>query len=480
MAPITPQKRVRLSPVPITPVKRTRVTKESSDSDEDDSPSLSSNESVGLTPRQPRQYMPPPLTPKKSLDGLSRFGGLQLATPGSSRSGQRSPGIQAGYAALEIDEELDMEQGDAGKTDTEDEEQEVANAVCMESDMELQDAMKAIGAYIYPPPLRNFKNSMAQYGPEQDIMEGETPQDDDEGTDKPVRILNNFVFHLDRTKQLWGLGDVCPKLDEDVNDEMESDTNAGEDTAQIHLGPVVDAYQGYGDTYTNASIWVETELAWYILEAPHQVYQNAYKPFLVAHTFKLILSLLVKDSPMAGAEKFNSTIQEPHGIYSVILRNAGQHLGFRLGLVDFWSNIVGIRSACMNADDQGFLETPMVSQLLGHIQPHKHPTISNRQGPPISSEKYTHQNSVTPLIHQIANRHFLRPLKCLGQPLEEYEEYEGTQKLIEEMIQRHEEAPCQLDLSRSDMVEGRDGAETFTNIEIDGTQYQVWALMLQG
>lgn len=92
--------------------------------------------------------MPPPLTPKKSLDGLSRFGGLQLATPGSSRSGQQPPGIQAGYAALEIDEELDMEQGDAGETDTEDEEQEVANAVCMESDGELQDAMKAIREYL--------------------------------------------------------------------------------------------------------------------------------------------------------------------------------------------------------------------------------------------------------------------------------------------------------------------------------------------
>lgn len=89
----------------------------------------------------------------------------------------------------------------------------------------------------------------------------------------------------------------------------------------------------------SASIWVETELAWYILEAPHPAYRDAYKPFLVAHTFKLILSLLIKDNPMAGAEKFHSTIQEPHGIYSVILRNAGQHLGCRLGLVDFWSNV---------------------------------------------------------------------------------------------------------------------------------------------
>lgn len=134
----------------------------------------------------------------------------------------------------------------------------------------------------------------------------------------------------------------------------------------------------------------------------------------------------------------------------------------------------------MNADDQDFLDTPIVSQLLGHLQPHKQPTLSSRQGPPISSEKYTHQNSVTPLIHQIANKHFLRPLKCLGQTLEEYEEYEGTQNLVEEMFQQHEQALCQLNLSRSDIVEGRDGAETFTSIEIDGIQYQVCALMLQG
>lgn len=95
--------------------------------------------------------MPPPLTPKKSLDGLSQFGGLNIVTPGSSRHGQRTPGIQAGYAALEIDEELDMEQGDAGETETDDEEQEVANAVLdiqSESEVELQDTMEAIRQYI--------------------------------------------------------------------------------------------------------------------------------------------------------------------------------------------------------------------------------------------------------------------------------------------------------------------------------------------
>lgn len=89
---------------------------------------------------------------------------------------------------------------------------------------------------------------MVQYGPEQEVMEEETPQDDDEN--KPVRILNNFIFHLDAMKHLWGLGDVCPKLDEDLNDEIDSETSQGQDTAQIHLGPVVDAYQGCGDTYT--------------------------------------------------------------------------------------------------------------------------------------------------------------------------------------------------------------------------------------
>ncbi|KAG8919497.1 hypothetical protein FRC01_001269 [Tulasnella sp. 417] len=348
-SPLTPKKRTRLSPVPTGSVKKARYVKKSSNSDTG-SPTVSSDDGSGSVEQHRRLKRPAPLTPRKSLETLNQFSKLHIATPSSSRFVQHSPGIQASYTALEIDEHLGMEQ-DSEADDAE--EQEVSNTVLdafPESDAEVRsdtepvrDVRQVIKEYIYPPPLRRFKLGMIdgeEYGPEQSWMEGETVNEEDHGSDKPVRILDQFIFYLDSCMQLCALGEVSPKIDEDELGDIGSEVDDVQEPSLIYLGPVVDAYQG--GSAASTSIWVETDLAWYILGVSHPLYRETYKPFFIAHTFTLIFSHLANDKPMASPEQVHALIQNPHGIYNAILRNAGQNLKCKLGLVDFWSNIGGL------------------------------------------------------------------------------------------------------------------------------------------
>ncbi|KIO27926.1 hypothetical protein M407DRAFT_22836 [Tulasnella calospora MUT 4182] len=482
MSPLTPQKRTRLSPAPTGSLKKARYMKNGSDSDDSGSPTVSTDTTSGHMQGHRRKQRPASLTPRKSLDGLYQFGKLQIATPSSSRFAQHSPGIQASHAALEIEEALGMEQGSSEADEAD--EKEVFNAMNAhpESDADVQseneverDVTEAIREYIYPPPLYRFKHTMVDgeaYGPEQAVMEGETLDEEEHASDKPVRVLDKFIFYLDTSRQLCGLGEVYPKIDEDDLGDTESENGDTPEASLIYLGPIVDAYQGDANPYTNALIWVETELAWYILAAPHPLYREAYKPFLIAHTFTLILSRLVKNEPLATPEQFYGIIQDPHGIYNAILRNAGENLDYKLGLVDFWSNIGGVRMACANIGSQTFVSAPLISQLLGQLQPSKPRAPPSKEKLSFISQDAGIQNSVTPLIYQIANKHFLRPLACLGRPLADCLDYQTTSKLAGDLVQTHADAPCHVIISSADSVEGPDGNPAYTCIQINGVRYQ--------
>ncbi|KAG9041230.1 hypothetical protein FS837_012532 [Tulasnella sp. UAMH 9824] len=264
MAPLTPQKRTRFSPTPNGVFKKARYAKNHSNSDGSGSPTVSSDDDSGRSQAYQRKPRPAPLTPKKSVDALSRFNDLQIATPSSSRFAQHPAGIQASHTALEIDEALGMETGDESDAEADEaEEREVTNTVLnahSDSDVEVQsdieevrDVMVAIREYIYPPPFYRFKHGMVDreaYGPEQAIMEGETANDDDNASDKAVRLLNHFIFYLDTARQLCALGEVSPKIDEDEFGDAESDTSDIQEATPIYLGPILDAYQGDPTLYT--------------------------------------------------------------------------------------------------------------------------------------------------------------------------------------------------------------------------------------
>ncbi|KAG8915022.1 hypothetical protein FRC00_008649 [Tulasnella sp. 408] len=206
---------------------------------------------------------PAPLTPK-SAEALSRFDELHIATPSSSRFAQHPAGIQASHTALEIDEALSMELGDESDAEADEaEEKEVTDTVLSahpdsdvegQSDIEeVRDVIVAIRGYIYPPPFYRFKHGTVDreaYGPEQAMMEGETAPDDAQASDKPVRVLNQFIFYLDTARQLCALGEVSPKIDEDELGDAESDTSNIQEATPIYLGPILDAYHGDPTAYT--------------------------------------------------------------------------------------------------------------------------------------------------------------------------------------------------------------------------------------
>lgn len=127
---------------------------------------------------------------------------------------------------------------------------------------------------------------------------------------------------------------------------------------------------------------------------------------------------------------------------------------------------------------QDLIQMPLISQLLGPLHPSKPHATPRKQRPSLLSHHAETQNSVTPLIYHIANRHFLRPLKCLGQPLADNLDYDITLKLAQDMVQRHSDAPCDVVISRTEAVEGPEGSRAYTSIQLNGVSYQVSALLL--
>ncbi|KAG8987127.1 hypothetical protein FRB90_003575 [Tulasnella sp. 427] len=458
MAPLTPQKRTRFELSSRKPTSGTKTTLFLASDDEANSPTVSSDDVSYEEPAQKRQKVPPsPITPTRSMDKLTTFGDLKIETPTASKRGQHSHGIQAIHA-LEIDEDLAMEQ-DAGRRsqdsekDEKEEEQEVADAL-LEDQISTKDKIQE---YIYPPPLPNFGRIRFPmkdlYGPEPETMDDESMPDQKDNLDeKPVRFINNFVFFLDSSGNLNGMGAIYPKVEEEDG------------------RPVVDSYQSYNDMYTRASLWVETQFAWYILDRPHPLYQTAFRPFLLAHTYLHLLFLFSEKYPQADLVHLEKVLDKPHGLFKMVMENAQKDLDSPnpLKMVDFWAQIAGVRRAFLHQGDHTIM--PLMEMIFGKNMVQKH-LSSNRHHPPAQINLPSSPNSVTPFIYSIANQHFIRPLKCLGKPLPEGLDYSGTSAKAKQLLRVHENLECQVKVSRTHCME-EDQETIYTRILINGVCYQ--------
>ncbi|KAG8900856.1 hypothetical protein FRB99_005733 [Tulasnella sp. 403] len=332
----------------------------------------------------------------------------------------------------------------------------------------------------WPPPCLGFCPP-SQYGDEPAILEDEMipDVDDNDGStssnDLPVRFLDDFTFYRDLDFQLCAVGHVSPKV-EDCEDDDEVTNEESEVSVPLKLVAIEDCYHGYGDMKEGGyQVWIQTTYAWYILCCPASGYVETYKPFFLNHLFTQFILRLVLEDPSTTWNGLVQLLTTKDIAASDLLKEGKDVLDMELSLMDLQENcqLPLIQESLLSYEDPSVLQAPLISRILGN------PIIPASDLPPTpshlskGSKTQTHiHNRVTPTIYQLANQHFLCPLRSLG-PLSNIQQLDTTLSatLAQRLLRGFATAPGKVILGPRRQGGGGEG-EYYPYITLDGVKYQ--------
>lgn len=129
---------------------------------------------------------------------------------------------------------------------------------------------------------------------------------------------------------------------------------------------------------------------------------------------------------------------------------------------------------------QEWLEGPLLSRTLSNSSPYAksptptappsvHPRRRRQQLPPPPSQV---RNSVTPLIYNLANNHFLCPFCCLGHDvLPPPVDVTGTQRLVDDLLRANKRAKGQVVLGEK-LKNSTPEATCYKFVILDGIKFK--------
>ncbi|KAK1226494.1 hypothetical protein PQX77_010578 [Marasmius sp. AFHP31] len=281
------------------------------------------------------------------------------------------------------------------------------------------------GIWSAPPQFKGAE--LEREGPEL-VLEGETPEDDDEvdvsGTrvdDKTVRILRDFAFfdvndidrmvpldaHVEDGTSVEGAGFVAPVF---VNDEDEGNGDDEEpETRYIRLGAIFGFWVDYASE--NGAIWVETQFSWYILENSSEDYATIHQKFMTPHRITQVV--------------LNSATRDSKEDYQNFLRRSKFNYGWNEG--DLLNSVSTIQHALSDALDFLDTEEPIpMSRVLKKLLPTSNisnrfirgrltrPRFNRAGTSDIHASKRVNPTHVTPLIASLAGGLVREALQVVG------------------------------------------------------------------
>ncbi|KAL0068402.1 hypothetical protein AAF712_004480 [Marasmius tenuissimus] len=328
-------------------------------------------------------------------------------------------------------------------------------------------------------------------GPEL-VLEGETPEDDDEvdvsGTradDKTVRILRDFAFfdvndidrmvpldaHVQEGTSVEGAGFVTPLF---INDEDEGNGDEEElETRYIRLGAIFGFWVDYASE--NGVVWVETQFSWYILENSSKDYAAIHQKFMKPHRITQVV--------------LNSATRDSKEDYQNFLRRAQFNYGWNEG--DLLDSASTIQDALSDALDFLDIEGPIpTSRVLKKLLPTlnksnkfvggklKRPRFKRAGTSDIDASKRVNPTHVTPLIASLAGGLVREALQVVGKkPSSKSRLDRYQQDALPQLLKCIGDKKKPVELLEPDTRDDEHGV-FYSRVRVDSEMYQVGDVVL--